>query len=156
MKKAFIALALVVVVVVVGLVLYTATHAPAQTPSTQNVYQDPIIGNNLSLGTDGNDKLGTYLIGYNGRPVYTYAKDWGIESTCYDSCATLWLPYIVSPQDDVTHLQEGVSGIVGIVAREDSGSLQLSYNGHPLYFYAQDQNGVAPAGETTDWKVARP
>lgn len=119
--------------------------------------QGSIIGANLALGTDSTAKLGKYLIGYNGMTLYTYAKDTGSTSTCYDACAQNWPPYLVGPEDNLTQLQAGVTGKVDTTTRTD-GKLQMTYNGHPLYFYAADAksgdvNGQAKGGV---WYVVKP
>jgi predicted lipoprotein with Yx(FWY)xxD motif len=119
--------------------------------------EDPVIGSNLALGTDSNAKVGTYLIGYTGMTVYTYAKDTGSTSTCYDTCATNWPPYIVSPVDNIQQLKAGVTGAVGTTVRTD-GQLQLTYNGKPLYFYAGDKTGSDVNGQGLGgvWYVVKP
>ena len=97
----------------------------------------PIVGDNLMLGTNQNSKLGTYLLGYTGMTLYTYAKDDVGTSTCYSDCAQTWPPYIVSPSDRY-NLEYGVNASdVGTITRAD-GTLQVTYNGHPLYFYTGD------------------
>ena len=117
----------------------------------------PIIGANLALGTDKTAKLGTYLIGYTGMTVYTYKPDTGSTSTCYDACASNWPPYIVSSSDNIQQLQAGVTGTVGTTVRTD-GSLQLTYNGHPLYFYIGDKTGSDTNGQGLGnvWYVVKP
>ncbi len=119
--------------------------------------EDPVIGNNLALGTDGNPELGTYLIGYTGMTVYTKSTDTAASSTCYDACATNWPPYIVSPVDNINNLKLGVTGKTGTIVRAD-GQLQLTYNGKPLYFYAKDQTGSDTLGQGVGgvWFVAKP
>lgn len=116
-----------------------------------------VIGNNVALGTDSNDKLGTYLIAYNGMTVYTFTKDTGAVSSCYDTCAKNWPPYIVAKDDAITNLKAGVSGTVGTTVRTD-GSLQLTYNGHPLYFYIKDTASGDTTGDGVNsaWYVVKP
>lgn len=120
--------------------------------------EDPVIGSNLALGTDSNVKVGgTYLIGYTGMTVYTYTKDTGSTSTCYSTCATNWPPYIVSSVDNINQLKAGVTGKVGTTVRTD-GQLQLTYNGHPLYFYVGDKTGSDVNGQGVGgiWYVVKP
>ncbi len=117
----------------------------------------PIVGDNLMLGTDQNSKLGTYLLGYTGMTLYTSAKDNVGTSTCYADCAQTWPPYIVSPSDRY-NLQYGVYlAKVGTITRAD-GTLQLTYNGHPLYFYSGDQSSSDFKGQGMGgvWYVVNP
>ncbi len=117
----------------------------------------PIVGDNLMLGTDQNSKLGTYLIGYTGMTLYTYAKDNVGTSTCYASCAQTWAPYVVSPSDRY-NLQYGVNASkVGTITRAD-GTLQLTYSGHPLYFFSGDKTGSDFNGQGVGgvWYVIAP
>ena len=126
----------------------TSTSQPSTSTSLSNGQQmivpgsnaTPIVGDNLMLGTDQNPKLGTYLLGYTGMTLYTYAKDNVGTSTCYAACAQTWPPYVVSPSDRY-NLQYGVDATkVGTITRTD-GTLQLTYSGHPLYFYSGDNSG---------------
>ncbi len=116
-----------------------------------------VIGSNLALGINSSTKLGTFLSGYNGMTVYTYDKDTTSASTCYDTCATNWPPYIVGPEDNLTQLKEGVAGKVDTTTRTD-GSLQVTYNGHPLYFYVGDKTSSDATGDKvgTVWHVVKP
>lgn len=127
-------------------------------------YIEPVVGDNITLGTDGNAPLGTYLIGYTGMPVYTYAKDTGTTSTCTGACTTNWPPYVVAPVDIINHLKSGVNGTVGTTTiptgyvSPTGYTIQLTYNGHPLYFYAGDKSGGDPTGNGKGgvWAVVKP
>lgn len=118
-----------------------------------------IIGSNLALGTDGNATLGTYLIGYSGMTVYTYSKDTSDKSTCYDTCATNWPPYLVGPEDNVKQVKSGVAASkVGTTVRTD-GTIQMTYDGKPLYFYIKDRPDTSDAtgqGVGGVWFVVKP
>lgn len=134
-----------------------SVQEPATTSGATAAPMPQIIGNNLALGTDKATGLGTYLIGYNGMTLYTYGNDKGTTSTCYGGCAAAWPPYIVSSSDNIHQLEAGVSGTVGTTARTD-GSLQLTYDGHPLYFFAGDKASGDTKGEGLDgvWYVVKP
>ncbi|HVM73813.1 MAG TPA: hypothetical protein VMU13_03005 [Candidatus Paceibacterota bacterium] len=128
-----------------GLPLATNISSTATTSASQNdsviepgTSAPTIVGDNLMLGMDINAKLGHYLIGYTGMTLYTFAKDNVGTSTCYDACSQLWPPYVVSPNDRY-NLQYGINANnVGFITRAD-GTLQLTYNGLPLYFYSGDE-----------------
>jgi predicted lipoprotein with Yx(FWY)xxD motif len=116
-----------------------------------------IIGSNLALGLDSTATLGKYLIAYNGMTLYTYSKDTGSTSTCYDQCAVNWPPYIVGPEDNIQQLKAGVTGKVDTTTRTD-GKIQVTYNGHPLYFYIKDTKSGDTTGQNVGgvWFVVKP
>jgi predicted lipoprotein with Yx(FWY)xxD motif len=82
-------------------------------------------------------KLGSVLVGANGMTLYLYTKDTADTSNCYDQCATNWPPLIVKSADD---LVPGINlpGKFGTTTRKD-GSLQVTYNGAPLYYWKNDK-----------------
>ena len=116
-----------------------------------------IIGNNLALGTDSDTKVGKYLIAYNGMAVYTKDGDTTTMSSCYSTCATNWPPYLVGAEDNVNNVKAGVGGKVATIIRTD-GSIQVTYNGKPLYFYATDKTSADVSGDGAGgiWHVAKP
>lgn len=159
--KATIAGAIILIIIAAAGWYFYSTRPPMTAPpsaqTSTNATTTPIIGYNLALGVDGTPQLGNYLIGYTGMTVYTYDEDAGNQSNCYDQCAQEWPPYIVSPVDDIHQLQMGVTGTVGTTVRSD-GSLQLTYDGHPLYFYSGDKTGDDTAGNGVGgtWHVVKP
>ncbi len=89
------------------------------------------------VATQDNLELGTYLTDLEGNSLYIFTQDQpgaGI-SACLADCATIWPPYLVDSVE-IT-LQEGFLGELGTITRDD-GTLQLTYNGQPLYAYAAD------------------
>lgn len=89
------------------------------------------------------DELGTILVGATGMTLYRFDNDEMGVSSCYDDCATNWPPLTVESADAVV---PGVNlhGEFGTAERTD-GTLQVTYNGSPLYYWAQD----AARGDTT-------
>jgi predicted lipoprotein with Yx(FWY)xxD motif len=87
-------------------------------------------------------KLGRILVDSQGRSVYLFENDIGTASTCYGACASIWPPLTVSGSP------EPGAGIVrtklGTTKRTD-GKTEVTYGGHPLYYYAGDQK----PGDTT-------
>ena len=74
----------------------------------------------------------TVLTNSKGFTLYRFAPDTATKSVCNGSCAAYWPPV----KGPVT-LSAGVAGKVGTIKRAD-GSLQATYNGHPLYTYVAD------------------
>jgi predicted lipoprotein with Yx(FWY)xxD motif len=81
-------------------------------------------------------KLGKILVDKaTEKTLYTWAKDIDENSQCYDACATAWPPLVTTAK---TLAAEGVTaGKFGTSARKD-GTLQVTFNGHPLYFFTRD------------------
>jgi len=120
--------------------------------------ESTVIGGNVALGVDKSDALGAYLIAYNGMTVYTFAKDKTGTTTCYGQCEANWPPYVVGPEDNVQNVKLGVTGDkVGTITRAN-GSLQVTYNGLPLYFFAGDKASGDTKGENVAkaWFVVKP
>ena len=74
----------------------------------------------------------TVLTNARGFTLYWFAPDTPTKSVCNSSCAAYWPP-VKGP----AALSAGVAGQVGTIKRSD-GSLQATYNGHPLYTYVAD------------------
>jgi predicted lipoprotein with Yx(FWY)xxD motif len=72
------------------------------------------------------------LTNAKGFTLYWFAPDTPTKSKCYGSCATYWPPV----KGPVT-AGSGVTGKLGTITRS-GGSVQATYNGHPLYTYAAD------------------
>jgi predicted lipoprotein with Yx(FWY)xxD motif len=94
-------------------------------------------GSGASASTVGTMKIGnvTVLTDAKGLTLYTFAPDKLNKSACYGSCAAYWPPV----KGPVT-VAAGVTGVTGKLgtARRTDGSLQATYNGHPLYTYIAD------------------
>jgi predicted lipoprotein with Yx(FWY)xxD motif len=82
-----------------------------------------------------NATLGKILIAASNKmTLYTFTKDTADTSTCYDACATSWPAFTITGAPVVA---AGMTGKLATSARKD-GSLQLTHNGKPLYFYNKD------------------
>lgn len=88
-------------------------------------------------------QLGTILTaGPKHLTVYLFAADTGSSSTCSGACAQVWPPVTTTgaPQAE----GEAVAADLGTTTRSE-GAKQVTYKGHPLYWYVSDSQ----AGETT-------
>ena len=96
------------------------------------------------------------LMDAKGMTLYTFAPDKGGASTCYNQCAQAWPPLTVGTGAQPNG-GTGVSGILGTTQRTD-GTLQVTYNGWPLYNFAQDTaSGDAKGQGIRDiWFTASP
>lgn len=78
-----------------------------------------------------------------GLTLYRFAPDTPTKSACYSLCASYWPPVLGKPTAG-----PGVTGQLGTITRND-GSLQATYNGHPLYTYAIDSPGTNKGNNIT-------
>lgn len=131
-----------------------AAGSGTQIPPTDGSYYTP---DNLLLGTDGTTTLGTYLVGSNGMTLYTYAKDTKGVSNCAGTCAQNWPPYLIASTDALANLEYDVTGTAGTITRAD-GTMQVIYDGMPLYFYAKDIQSGDTNGQNVGgvWSVVKP
>ena len=74
----------------------------------------------------------TVLTNAQGFTLYWFGPDTASKSSCTGSCAQIWPP-VKGPATAGT----GVTGTLGTVSRSD-GTVQATYNGHPLYTYTAD------------------
>jgi predicted lipoprotein with Yx(FWY)xxD motif len=83
-------------------------------------------------------EYGVTLWGPDGKVVYVFGADHGSVSRCYGVCATAWPPLLTS---GAPLAGPGVEAkLLGTTKRND-GSLQVTYDGHPLYYYSADMPG---------------
>jgi len=90
--------------------------------------------------------LGPVLTNAQGLTVYWFAKDTATSSACSGACAAAWPPVIGMPQ-----AASGVklTGKLGEIKRAD-GSIQATYDGHPLYLFAGDSKPGQVNGNAVD------
>lgn len=154
------------------------TTAPAATPTTSpsaaDTDYDYGAGTGGTAGTDTTSdtgasaggeiqavesELGQIIADAEGMTLYIFLPDEQSESTCYDACAATW-----PPLEGEVQAGAGVDeSMIGTTERTD-GTIQATYNGWPLYYFASDTapgdvNGqgvgdnwfvIDPAGEVVD------
>jgi predicted lipoprotein with Yx(FWY)xxD motif len=74
----------------------------------------------------------TVVTNAKGFTLYWFVPDTATTSKCNGSCATFWPP-VKGPAT----AGAGVTGKLATIKRAD-GSVQATYNGHPLYTYVGD------------------
>ena len=86
--------------------------------------------------------MGRILVDCKGITLYDIVKDKHGTSTCYCACAALWPPLTTTAKP---HAGKGVrTSLLGTTKRRD-GKLEVTYNGHPLYYFVTDRK----PGQTT-------
>lgn len=88
--------------------------------------------------------VGTVLAGEGGKTLYLFEADKGGKPTCSGDCAAAWPPAIAS--GSVTASGEADQSKIGSVA----GTKQITYAGHPLYYYVKDTDAEDVYGNGID------
>jgi predicted lipoprotein with Yx(FWY)xxD motif len=84
------------------------------------------------------------LVGSNGRTLYLFQADTNGTSACTGACAAAWPPDIVT---GTPQAGSGVSqALLGTITRPD-GTMQVTYSGHPLYYFTADAAGGTAHGQ---------
>jgi predicted lipoprotein with Yx(FWY)xxD motif len=94
-----------------------------------------------------NSSLGSILVDAQGRTLYLFEADKNGKSACSGPCATAWPPLL---SNGAPQAAMGASAsLIGTTARGDGGS-QVTYAGHPLYYYVGDKAAGDVTGEGID------
>jgi predicted lipoprotein with Yx(FWY)xxD motif len=119
----------------------TAETSPAATPSasvaaspTTSASSSPPVKPQLSTA---NSRYGRIIVDGSGRTLYLFDAEGDRTPKCYDACAASWPPQLATTAS--TSDPRLIQSMIGVSARRD-GSRQLSYNGHPLYYYVGDRS----------------
>jgi predicted lipoprotein with Yx(FWY)xxD motif len=82
-----------------------------------------------------------------GLTVYLFKADQGTKSACTGACAAAWPPLLVTGKPTIGG---NVNASLLSTTTGPEGKTQVTYNGHPLYLFAQDKK----AGETNGQGVS--
>ncbi len=99
----------------------------------------------LTLSVAESDAFGEYITDSEGNSLYLFTNDTrgADESTCNGECAETWPALTFDPDETSLEVADGLDAdLLGSFERED-GSVQVTYNGWPLYNFSGD-------GETGD------
>lgn len=102
-----------------------------------------------------NNSLGMILTDPAGKTLYIFKKDTPNTSNCYDACAQNWPPLVIKAGQPVAPANLG--GDLGTTTRKD-GSLQVTFQGMPLYYYFKDDEAgdIYGQGVGNVWFVVNP
>ncbi len=130
--------------VVLALAACASSSSSSSSPAAPSSSPPAAAGSSSSASSAGNMVLSRTINGTavltnsKGFTLYWFGPDTSTTSKCTGSCATYWPP-VTGP---VT-AGPGVTGTLGVITRSD-GTMQATYDGHPLYTYAGDSApGVA-------------
>jgi predicted lipoprotein with Yx(FWY)xxD motif len=104
-------------------------------------------GSGSTVITTATSSGSTFLTDASGRAVYLWVKDTGGTSACSGACAGAWPP--VTASGTVTASGSAVASDLGTITRSD-GSKQVTYDGHPLYYFSGDSGAGTASGQGSD------
>ena len=80
-------------------------------------------------------QFGMMLFDGTGQAIYLFDKEQTTKPECYGACAEAWPPVLTKgPPTAVSGTKQD---LLGTTKRTD-GTTQVTYAGHPLYFYAHE------------------
>ena len=88
--------------------------------------------------------LGQILVDGDGKTVYLFEADTSAASTCSGACAQAWPPVTTSGAPKASG--SASQSLVGTTTRTD-GTTQVTYKGHPLYYFINDKKSGDTTGE---------
>jgi predicted lipoprotein with Yx(FWY)xxD motif len=102
--------------------------------------------------------VGKILTDGSGRTLYLFEKDTGPMSTCAGACAANWPPFTAKSKPAVSG---GATSADITLIKRSGGQEQVTYKGHPLYYYsgdraAGDTNGQGVSAFGAPWFVLSP
>ena len=134
------------------------TRSSSATVATPTV--PPPSPTRIGTGTkliSADSPFGTMLYDASGQPIYLFDAEQTSRPRCYGTCAEEWPPVLTKGPPRATGRVS--ARLLGTTRRSD-GSTQVTYAGHPLYFYAHEGkyevlcHDVDEYGGT--WLVVRP
>ncbi|MGZ4184258.1 MAG: COG4315 family predicted lipoprotein [Solirubrobacteraceae bacterium] len=104
-----------------------------------------------------NSQYGRVLADGRGQAFYLFASEKTRRSRCYGACEQRWPPVLARGTPRAG--PGGRSGLLGTTRRTD-GHMQLTYAGHPMYYYDGDAPGRILCQGVNEfgglWLVVRP
>ncbi len=85
--------------------------------------------------TTADSEFGPMLFDETGQAIYLFDKEKTSTPECYDRCATAWPPVLTDGAP--VAIGEVRADLLGESPRTD-GSMQVTYAGHPLYYYVNE------------------
>ena len=131
-----------------------SSASAAQTPTAPNPAKTVSV-----VKVDG---AGSVLVDSQGDALYSPAQEANGTISCTGSCTSIWVPLTLSMGQSTPTGTAGIESKLGVVQRPD-GSTQVTFDGKPLYTFAQDSgpgvvsgNGLADTfdGKSFTWHVA--
>ena len=94
--------------------------------------------------TLNHSNFGGFLTDGHDHALYLFAADKSTASTCNSACASIWPPLTTTGS---VKTGPGVAASALGTTRRSDGTTEVTYHGHPLYYYAGDSRPGEVAGQ---------
>ncbi|MEV7028162.1 hypothetical protein, partial [Kitasatospora sp. NPDC093558] len=134
---------------------YGSAPAKPSPPAASSTGQSAAGGTTVVVH---DSKLGMILTDSQGRTLYLFEKDSPTMSACDGACASAWPPLTTT---GTPQAGSGASAAdLGTLTRADH-SVEVTFHGHPLYYFSGDHNPGDTNGEGSTafgagWYVLNP
>ena len=125
---------LAIVVAAVAVVIFAGGGGNAHASQSQATASSAISIRSTALGKT--------LVDGNGRTLYLFEGDRANISTLSSAGAAVWPRFVSS---GAVKAGNGVQAALIGTTTSPTGVKQVTYQGHPLYYYVGDSNRAAPA-----------
>jgi predicted lipoprotein with Yx(FWY)xxD motif len=92
-----------------------------------------------------------------GEALYLFDQEGGPRARCYGACARAWPPVLTKGRP---RARGGARQALVGTTRRRNGKLQVTYAGHPLYYYVHDAPGTILCHDVDEfggtWLVVKP
>lgn len=134
------------------------TPSPAASPALSRRPTSPAPADTGSTTiSTGDSEFGTMLFDTSGQAIYLFDKERTSRAECYDECAEDWPPVLTRGMPQAAGRAR--AALLGTTRRTD-GSTQVTYDDHPLYYYAHEGPGQVLCHDVSEygglWLVVMP
>ena len=151
-KSIWIIILILVVAGVAGFALWNMSQSESdsidstQTSTQSEPVKENVATNNTEMDeaktgtviTTGSSEFGTMLFNDKQQAIYIWEVEKTSKAECYDDCADAWPPVLTDGEPVAAG--EVRQDLLGTTERSD-GTTQVTYNDHPLYYYAHEGPG---------------
>ena len=136
-----------------------SSYGGNSSPTTSSKASAPAATSSAApVVTAKSSSRGTFLVDAKGRTLYLWDADHGAMSTCNGECATDWPPLTTKAAPKAG---AGVKASLLGTSKRSDGTQEVTYAGHPLYYFAGDtaagqSTGQGSAAFGAPWWVVSP
>ncbi len=144
-------------ILVIGLVAIAGIGPPTvSSAATTSAGQGFAPQSKIRITARGSD-FGQMLFNRNRQAIYLFDRERSKKSQCYGDCASVWPPVLTRGKPKARgKVKQKLLG----TTRRRGGARQVTYAGHPLYYYAHEGPGQVFCHDVFEfggnWLVVKP